>query len=117
MYSESAANPPEPSNFLRFCSHSWASWAAVSILRSNLALYFLNLKLTMPELCAHKPCKCLVETDEIFCSEVCAMLGASLVNRVDVSTSLPLEPDDRVVARCACGHSGCGDSQVSARIN
>jgi len=45
------------------------------------------------------------------------MLGASLVNRVEVSTSLPLEPDDRVVARCACGHDGCGDSQVSGRIN
>ena len=71
----------------------------------------------MPELCAYKPCKCLVETEEIFCSEVCAMLGASLVNRVEVSTSLPLEPDERVVARCACGHSGCGDSQVSGRIN
>jgi len=89
----------------------------VSIPLSTIALYFLNLKLTMPELCAHKPCKCLVETDDIFCSEVCAMLGASLVNRVEVSTSLPLEPDDRVVARCACGHDGCGDSQVSGRIN
>lgn len=45
------------------------------------------------------------------------MLGASLVNRVEVSISLPLEPDDRVVPRCACGHSGCGDSQVSGGIN
>jgi len=88
----------------------------VSSLRSEVP-YTSKLEFTMPELCAYKPCKCLVEIDEVFCGEVCAMLGASLVNRVEVSTSLPLEPDDQFVARCACGHDGCGDSQVSGQIN
>jgi hypothetical protein len=71
----------------------------------------------MPDLCAHAPCKCLVEPGEIFCGEVCAMLGASLVNQVEVSSRLPLKLDDQVVPRCACGHSGCGDSQISGKIN
>jgi hypothetical protein len=81
-------------------------------------LYFAHVPaLTMPHLRAHTPCKCLVEDGEMFCAEVCAMLGASLVNEVEVSTRLPLRPDARVVPRCACGHSGCGDSQVSGQIN
>jgi hypothetical protein len=33
----------------------------------------------MPELCAYEPCKCSVDADEMFCGDVCAMLGASLV--------------------------------------
>ena len=71
----------------------------------------------MADLCAHTPCKCLVEEGEIFCGEICAMLGASLVNQVEVSSRLPLKPDNQVVPRCACGHSNCGDSQVSGQIN
>ena len=43
--------------------------------KSDVALYFLIPKLTLPELCAPKPCKCLGEIDEMFCSEVCAMVG------------------------------------------
>jgi hypothetical protein len=31
----------------------------------------------VPELCVYKPCKCSVHADEIFCGDVCAMLGAS----------------------------------------
>jgi len=71
----------------------------------------------MPELCAYAPCKCFAPDDETFCSEVCAMLGAGLVNRVNTSTAVPLDPDDDVVVRCACGHTGCGDSLVSESVN
>ena len=71
----------------------------------------------MPELCAYAPCKCFAPVGEIFCSEVCAMLGAGLVNRVSTSTAVPLSSDDDVVVRCACGHTGCGDSLVSESIN
>jgi len=71
----------------------------------------------MPDLCAYAPCKCFAPDDEIFCSEACAMLGAGLVNRVNTSTAVPLNPDEDVVVRCACGHPGCGDSLVSDSIN
>jgi hypothetical protein len=71
----------------------------------------------MPELCAYAPCKCRVDADELFCGEVCAMLGASLVRNVEVSTAVPLESDAAVAARCACGHDGCGDSLVSREIH
>jgi hypothetical protein len=71
----------------------------------------------MAELCAHKPCKCLIPEGEMFCGEVCAMLGASVVNRVGVSTVVPLKSDDEVVSRCPCGHEGCGDSLVSESVN
>jgi hypothetical protein len=71
----------------------------------------------VPELCAYGPCKCSVEANEMFCGEVCAMLGASLVGDVAVSTAVPLASDDEVVARCACGHDGCGDSLVSREIH
>lgn len=71
----------------------------------------------MRNLCAYDPCKCLVPADEVFCSEICAMLGAKLVNQVEVSSSAQLKPDHQVVPRCACGHVGCGDSLVSGHIN
>ena len=71
----------------------------------------------MPNLCPYAPCKCMAPDDEIFCSEVCAMLGAGLVNRVAASTAVPLKADDDVVVQCACGHPGCGDSQVSGSVN
>jgi hypothetical protein len=71
----------------------------------------------VPELCAYGPCKCSVDADETFCGDVCAMLGASLVRNVAVSTAVPLKPDDEVLPRCACGHQGCGDSLVSRKIN
>ena len=71
----------------------------------------------MPELCAYKPCKCFVPADELFCGDVCAMLGANLVNEVRVSSGLPLAPDHQVVPRCACGHEGCGDTAVSDGIH
>lgn len=71
----------------------------------------------MLELCAYQPCKCLVAAGEVFCCDVCAMLGAKLVNQVDVSSQLPLKPDSETVPRCACGHEGCGDSLVSGEIN
>ena len=71
----------------------------------------------MPELCAYGPCQCRVAADEMFCGDVCAMLGASLVRSVSVSSALPLKSDDEVVPRCACGHNGCGDIHVSRRIN
>jgi hypothetical protein len=45
------------------------------------------------------------------------MLGAKLVNRINVSSAVPLKPDDQVVPRCVCGHVGCGDSRVSGQIN
>jgi hypothetical protein len=41
------------------------------------------------------------------------MLDAGLVNRVATSFAVPLKPDQDVVPRCACGHPGCGDSQVA----
>jgi len=69
------------------------------------------------ELCAYGPCQCFVDADEMFCGDVCAMLGASLVRNVAVSTAVPLKSDDEVVPRCACGHDGCGDSLVSRKIN
>jgi hypothetical protein len=68
-------------------------------------------------LCAHKPCKCVVAQDEIFCGDICAMLGAKLVNQVSVESAVPLKSDDRVVPRCACGHAGCGDSLVNGNIH
>ncbi len=71
----------------------------------------------MPDLCAYRPCRCMVETNEIFCSDVCAMLGAGLVNAVKISSTLPLAPDARVTPRCACAHEGCGDSLISGSIN
>lgn len=71
----------------------------------------------MPELCAYPPCKCLAPDDEGYCGEICAMLGAGLVNRVGASTAVPLKPDQDVVVRCACGHPGCGDSLVSGDIH
>ena len=71
----------------------------------------------MPDLCAHIPCKCLISAGEMFCGDICAMLGAGLVNRVKASTAVPLKPDDQVAPRCACGHHGCGDSVVSGTVN
>ena len=71
----------------------------------------------MSELCAYPPCKCLAPDRESFCSEVCAMLGAGLVGQVRASTAVPLKRDDEVVVRCACGHSGCGDSLVTGAVN
>jgi len=69
----------------------------------------------VPELCAYGPCKCSVDADEMFCGDVRAMLGASLVRNVAVSTAVPLKSE--VVPRCACGHDGCGNSFVSREIN
>ena len=71
----------------------------------------------MPDLCAYAPCKCMSPDGEMFCSEVCAMLGAGLVNRVATSSAVPLKGDDDGVVRCACGHPGCGDSLVSGSVN
>jgi hypothetical protein len=71
----------------------------------------------MPDLCPYPPCKCLVPTGELFCGEICAMLGAGLVNQVATSSAVPLKPDQEVVPRCACGHPGCGDSQVSGDVH
>ena len=71
----------------------------------------------MPELCAYPPCKCVAPDNEMFCGEVCAMLGAGLVTRVRAETAVPLKADDGVVPRCACGHDGCGDSLVSGQVN
>jgi hypothetical protein len=42
----------------------------------------------MAELCAYRPCKCLVD-DDLFCSDTCAMLGAQLVHVVSVSSAVP----------------------------
>ena len=72
---------------------------------------------TLPQLCAYAPCKCSVQDGELFCGEVCAMLGASLVNRVGISSAVPLKPEEQIVPRCACGHDGCGDSLVSAEVH
>ena len=71
----------------------------------------------MTNLCAYKPCKCLIAADEIFCGDICSMLGAQLVSRVSVSSAVPLERDDQVVPRCACGLDLCGDSLVSRQVN
>jgi hypothetical protein len=68
-------------------------------------------------LCAYSPCKCTARAGETFCSDICAMLGAKLVNQVHVSSAVPLTPDDEVVPRCVCGHAGCGDSLRSGWIN
>lgn len=70
----------------------------------------------MSDLCAYEPCKCFVPADELFYSDICAILGAKAVNRVSVSPDVPLKRDDKVVPRCVCGHSSCGDS-LSGRIN
>jgi hypothetical protein len=53
----------------------------------------------------------------MFCGETCAMLGAALVKQVRATTAVPLKSDDEIVSRCACGHPGCGDGQVSAAIH
>jgi len=58
-----------------------------------------------------------VPEGEMFCSDICAMLGAALVNQVAVSSPLPLKPDGEIVPRCACGHDGCGDNLVSGEIH
>jgi hypothetical protein len=71
----------------------------------------------MPNLCAYPPCICMVPDNETFCGEVFAMLGAGLVNRVRAETAVPLQADDEVVPRCACGHEGCGDTLVSGQVN
>jgi hypothetical protein len=71
----------------------------------------------MLDLCAYPPCKCMAPDGEIFCGDICAMLGAGLVNQVRTSSALPLKPDEDVVPRCACGHAGCGDSLVSGEVN
>jgi len=71
----------------------------------------------VPELCAYAPCTCRVPVGEIFCSDICAMLGAKLVNEVAVSSAVPLKLDAQVVPRCACGHEGCGDNLVSGEIH
>jgi hypothetical protein len=71
----------------------------------------------MSKLCVYGPCKCLVPDDEQFCGDVCAMLGAGLVNRVSVSSTLRVKEDAGVTPRCACGHDGCGDSLVSDSLN
>jgi hypothetical protein len=55
--------------------------------------------------------------DETFCSDICAMLGAKLIDQVRVSSSGTIRLDDEVVPRCVCGHAGCGDSLVSGHIN
>jgi len=68
-------------------------------------------------LCAYAPCKCRVPDGEIFCGDICAMLGAALVNKVTVSSSMPLKPAAEIVPRCACGHDGCGDNLVSDEIH
>jgi hypothetical protein len=67
----------------------------------------------MADLCAYRPCKCLVPSGEVFCGDICAMLGAQLVNQVQVSSDIALKDDDLIVPRCACGHEGCGDTLVS----
>lgn len=71
----------------------------------------------MSNLCAYKPCKCLVPAADEFCSDICSMLGAQLVNRVKVSSELPLKRGAQVVPRCACGHKLCGDSLISGQVN
>ena len=95
--------------------HSWAyAWRA-DLISPERDLYFRHLpERSMPNLCAISPA---IEDGELFCGEVCAMLGASVVNEAKVSARVPLEPDAPVVPRCACGHTGCGDSQVSGQIN
>lgn len=71
----------------------------------------------MPELCAYGPCKCIVPDGEMFCGEICVMLGAQLVRNVTVVSAVPLKDEGDIVPRCPCGHDGCGDSLVSGRIN
>ena len=71
----------------------------------------------MPDLCAYPPCKCMAEDDDIFCGEVCAMLGGGLVTRVHVETTLAPDERGEMAPRCACGHDGCGDSFVSRQVN
>jgi hypothetical protein len=44
-------------------------------LHSDVASRFW-LEAAVPELCAYAPCKCSVDADEMFCGDVCAMLGA-----------------------------------------
>lgn len=64
----------------------------------------------MPERCAHPPCKCLASSDDVYCSDICAMLGGKLVDRVKVSSDVALKPDDQVEVRCPCGHTACAES-------
>jgi hypothetical protein len=71
---------------------------------------------TAADLCAYRPCKCRVSEGDMFCGDICAMLGASLVNQVALSSTLPLKPA-ATVPRCACGHDGCGDSLVSGETH
>ena len=71
----------------------------------------------MSDLCAYSPCKCLVADDEMFCCDICAMLGAQLVSRVEVSSAVPLKPEREVLPRCACGHDDCRDSLVSGQVH
>jgi hypothetical protein len=71
----------------------------------------------MADLCAYGPSKCVTPEDERFCSDICAMLGAKLIDRVRVSSDVTMKPDHEVVPRCVCGHVGCGDSLVSGHIS
>ena len=46
--------------------------------------------------CRHRPCKCLVESDELYCGEACAALEH------DGST------------QCPCGHAECSGPEEAA---
>ncbi len=71
----------------------------------------------MSNLCAYTPGKCIVPAAEAFCGDICSMLGAQLVNRVKMSSELPLKRDAQVVPSWACGHEFCGDSLISGHVN
>lgn len=71
----------------------------------------------MRELCAYGPCRCVVAEDDMFCDDVCAMLGAGLVNTVRIDVDPLLEEPPATEPRCACGHSGCGETPASAEVH
>ena len=49
--------------------------------------------------CAHASCRCLVETEDLFCSEACARAR------------------DRETFPCPCGHPECAENQRASNEN
>jgi len=49
--------------------------------------------------CAHAPCRCLVETEDLFCSAVCA------------------SSKDKHIIPCPCGHQECAESEQAVEID
>ena len=63
------------------------------------------------------PCQCLVADEDMFCGDICSMLVGKIIGNVRVSSELPEDIESDIVPRCACGHDGCGDGNVSGEVH